>query len=462
MKPLSCPSEPPRGVALVFAMITLTVIAILAVALSSLAVSCNNSINDRKDLGQSLLLADTGVSLAAAQLSANFDLVINNGGKLPFAPFSNATSILWPQGSTSSSAVGVITVTLTYIDAGNVMVNSTGKVLNRNSLKNSGVQDNDREIHAAFVKGLPTGYFPVGAFGKLDLTAHGNIFTDSYRADRKDPSTGALMTYAQQVAAAPAIAAAYDAQGNLIHGAFAAGTQQAYDWSPLGDMGNIGSNGPLSTVGALTIYGSATPGVGQTVTGGGTITGSTAPELSPYPLPPVSYLPPAGLAVTSVSGTLDSGTYRFASWPSQNVTVTGKVIVYLDGNFDQNGQKSLTIAPGGSLIIYMGGSSTFTLNGGGIINQSTVPSNFNIISASTGAVKLSGGAVFYGGVYAPNADVTVTGNADSYGAVIGKTTDLGGTAAWHWDQSAQSPAFHFPVLLASWFEVDAVTHVPFQ
>jgi hypothetical protein len=226
----------------------------------------------------------------------------------------------------------------------------------------------------------------------------------------------------------------------------------------LGNNGDVGSNGGVSAVGALVIYGDATPGPGQTVTGGGLVTGSTSPSPTPWVLDQPVYSVPAGLAVTALTGTVGAaGTTtvkRLSSWPSTDVTIQGNVTIYLEGDFSQNGHDEITIAPNAKLTIYQS-TGTFTLNGGGVVNGSNKkPGDFTLISTSNAAVKLAGGAEFYGTVYAPKAPVTVIGNADSYGAIVGSTIDLGGTADFHYDTAAKSPAIVTTVSVAAYRELD--------
>jgi hypothetical protein len=240
--------------------------------------------------------------------------------------------------------------------------------------------------------------------------------------------------------------------------AFTAAELATFRTTSLGNNGDVGSNGGVSAVGALVIYGDATPGPGQAVTGGGLVTGSTSPSLAPWTLDQPTYTPPAGLAVgtlTPTVGAVGSTTVmRLSSWPSTDVTIQGNVTIYLEGDFTQNGGKAVTLASGAKLTIYQS-TGTFTLNGGGVVNGSNKkPGDFTLISTSTSTVKLAGGAEFYGTVYAPKAPVVVIGNADSYGAVVGSTVDLGGTADFHYDTAARSPAIVTNVSVAAYRELD--------
>jgi hypothetical protein len=84
-----------------------------------------------------------------------------------------------------------------------------------------------------------------------------------------------------------------------------------------------------------------------------------------------------------------------------------------------------------------------------------IPSNFNIISNTTGDVRINGNSTFYGTVVAPYATVRVNGSAEKFGAVLGKEMILLGTGGFHWDMAARSPAFNPTVLLLSYREISA-------
>jgi hypothetical protein len=66
-----------------------------------------------------------------------------------------------------------------------------------------------------------------------------------------------------------------------------------------------------------------------------------------------------------------------------------------------------------------------------------IANNFLVNYAGTGTVKLSGNTSTYMTVYAPNADINITGGSDIYGALIGRTIrNLGGTA-FHYDKNTK-------------------------
>lgn len=97
----------------------------------------------------------------------------------------------------------------------------------------------------------------------------------------------------------------------------------------------------------------------------------------------------------------------------------------------------LNVAGGGSAS-----SAPIVMNGNSNINNySLVPSTLQILYAGTGDLTLNGGAAGAALLYAPNASVSFSGNADFYGAVVAQTIkDMGG-AAIHYDRRLQNQFF---------------------
>jgi hypothetical protein len=55
------------------------------------------------------------------------------------------------------------------------------------------------------------------------------------------------------------------------------------------------------------------------------------------------------------------------------------------------------------------------------------------------SVVQAGGSDFYGVIYAPTVPVRVSGTADYYGAVVGKTLRIGTNAGIHFDEAIGLP-----------------------
>lgn len=238
----------------------------------------------------------------------------------------------------------------------------------------------------------------------------------------------------------------------------------AFRTSTAGANGDVGTNGSISAVGALVIFGDATPGPGGTVTGGGTITGSTAPAPQPWALnQPIITIPtsgitgnslPSGNSAVTLGVTGSNTTYVFSAMDSRDYTMQGHVTIYLTGDFINNGNDKITVSAGSDLTIYQT-AGTFTMNGGGIVNAANMnPNDFTLVSTSSSTVRIAGNNTFYGTVYAPNAPVVLTGTAETYGALVGRSMDISGTSDFHYDVAATSPGIVQTISLVSYREMD--------
>jgi len=120
---------------------------------------------------------------------------------------------------------------------------------------------------------------------------------------------------------------------------------------------------------------------------------------------------------------------------SQVMYITGHAVLYISGNISLVGQSSIYIAPGASLEVYAGGSST-TLGGTGIVNDSGLSANFAYHGLPTNtSMNYSGTSAFVGTINAPNAAFSLGGTADLYGAAIVKSFNSTGGASIHYDEA---------------------------
>jgi len=109
-----------------------------------------------------------------------------------------------------------------------------------------------------------------------------------------------------------------------------------------------------------------------------------------------------------------------------------------------NGNSNLVIDPGGPVFMNVAGVGVTTpidLTGGSLSNPSFDPTNFHISYGGTGEVKFNGGAQTAVLVYTPNADVTVNGGGDVYGAITAATVKDTGGAHFHYDRRGQNDFF---------------------
>jgi hypothetical protein len=116
---------------------------------------------------------------------------------------------------------------------------------------------------------------------------------------------------------------------------------------------------------------------------------------------------------------------------------------YVVNSLSLGAQVEIVLDGPGPVIFQIAGVGVATpldMTGGSVTNATYNPTALQFIYGGTGAVKLAGGSASAALLYAPQATVTIVGNADFYGAVVaGKVTDMG-VAAIHYDRSLQNSA----------------------
>jgi hypothetical protein len=87
-----------------------------------------------------------------------------------------------------------------------------------------------------------------------------------------------------------------------------------------------------------------------------------------------------------------------------------------------------------------GQTTPISINGNSIANSTYDPTKLQFIYGGSGNVFIGGGSTTACLVYAPNADVTITGNGDIYGAVVGGRVNIPGSANLHYDRNLENSA----------------------
>jgi hypothetical protein len=264
--------------------------------------------------------------------------------------------------------------------------------------------------------------------------------------------------------------ASYDSNGATP------GTPPAIDnWG-----GNVGTNGNLGLSGNPTIVNGtlSTPraGVGNctqnnvtavTIQGKATVTGGLVqlPQEVEYddPEPIVPTPPTVSHSFTSGSGcpagvlhcAASAGGATFTPpTPTTvvsmgNVTANGGATIHLNAGIYEinsislNGNSNLVI-DSGPVIFRVEGAGVGTpisLNGGNVSNTTYVSSNLQFIYGGTGVVRTNGGAATSMLIYAPNAEVDLSGNANFYGAIVGGTVEVSGGAKIVYDRALENTVF---------------------
>jgi hypothetical protein len=228
--------------------------------------------------------------------------------------------------------------------------------------------------------------------------------------------------------------------------------------------GNIGANGNLAENGSkTTIYGTlSTPDTGVGNCSGGNVTAWTSngnaqvtgglvklPQIVSFPTP---VIPPPGTTNESINSatTLAPGSYGDITLSGQGVLTLTPGVYNINSISGSGANTALLIGPDpithlyGQVTINVTGNNQTTpvsLTGNGLENPTLNPANLQINYAGTGTIKIAGNSSAAAVIYAPNANVTLTGGSDFYGAILGQNvTDAGGTAI-HYDLNLSNNTF---------------------
>ena len=203
--------------------------------------------------------------------------------------------------------------------------------------------------------------------------------------------------------------------------------------------GNIGSNGNITLGGNSSVNGDVYYGPGKSVSGG-SVSGNKTVLSAPlsYPNGDSGVYSPTnndnanipswaisnGSALKLTSGqslVLPGGNYYFSSFNmagGSSLSFTGPATIYCYTNFIMSGNTQTSGAAPGNLKLVM------------------VPNPYG--GSPPGFVSIGGSAAFYGSIYAPQSDVTLSGTGDIYGSVLGLTVSMTGTSGIHYDLSLDS------------------------
>jgi len=214
--------------------------------------------------------------------------------------------------------------------------------------------------------------------------------------------------------------------------------------------GSVCSDGDVKVHGDAEIYGDARAGVNGEVTvdGNPTITGNIGNRVKPLDLPSVDASPyqysnnnsslPEVLRLNAqgngnhwVSPVDNQGDFKLNAGDIYNMP--GGTYYFRDMLL--NGGAILNIT--GDVTIYV--TRDLTFNGGSFVNNVTNKAeNLTIMMSSPGSVaNIVFGTPFYGVLYAPDTDVTISGDADVYGAVVANNLRVTGNALGHYDESLE-------------------------
>lgn len=123
----------------------------------------------------------------------------------------------------------------------------------------------------------------------------------------------------------------------------------------------------------------------------------------------------------------------FSVGGSSTLNVNGDVVIYCGGDFSVAGSGKVMIISG-SLKVYVENDASIV--GSGEFNVNTGdPSRLELYALGNGDVSITGSAVIYGRIHAPNSPLSITGSAQLFGTYQGYAASITGSAKFHQDQA---------------------------
>ena len=233
-----------------------------------------------------------------------------------------------------------------------------------------------------------------------------------------------------------------DVGGDIVTDSYNSGGTLLYQPSMARDRGSVCSDGPATIHGGPIVRGDARAGKGQPIRVDGTsvVTGSIGNRLEPLNLPPVDASEAAAMNDNDSAPPVWQGTaWRDPLRANGDFSLNaGEVYdlppgTYYLRNVILNGGSTLNIS--GLTKIYISG--TLKRAGGCTVNNSTkIAANLEIYSTG-GTIDVTSDNPFYGVIYAPHSRVTVNASSDLFGAIVGRTLKISGTAGGHYDEALE-------------------------
>jgi len=345
-----------------------------------------------------LNLAEAGVERAIWELNKG-DIATWSGTLLE--RHLTLTSIATNDGKT----VGDVDIVVTNPASDNPVVGTTGRVAW------IGGRTVSRSLRVVLKHGFKS-HFDFGIFGDEGFDLHGDAYTDSYNSQ----------------------VGLYDPLHPNDRGDVGTNADQRWDVALLN---NTRVNGN-----AISGF-QSDPEVVIRLANNAMITGTKSaletPKLLPVYPPPL--LTDRG-ALSIPTGSYDtlitaSGKYTSLSLAANSkVTISGKVTLFVDGNFTMNSNTTIDILPGSEVEIILG-NGTFTQQSNTQINNLTMdPHNLAILgTASFHNMNWQSNSALYGVVYVPEANVDYAANSDLFGSIVCNYIHMSSNAGIHYDES---------------------------
>ncbi len=387
------------GSALVVTLCTIGIIGIALAAHLDMTATQNRSVARSEAWNSSLVMAETGIEEAVQALYRNS---------------TNGTA-LTGQGWVSNGTVFTLSRAFDSGRYSMIISNSSTPVIYSTGYRTTPLGTNEisrtvratTQINALFAKGLL-------AKGTISL-GNGNVSSFDSAID-----------------------------GNFVRGV--TGARSNGDTTSLTSSISIGPNGGINGHASVEPGGTITAGaqIGPVGTAG-TQAGYTSFSASgtiPNVVLPSGVGSGLGTAIggkTVFSGSIDSGVWNCAgSLPAITVSAGAHVVMFVGGSVSFSGNGGISIDATSSLTIYLAGS--LSLSGNAFINNAGNALNFGIYGLpSCTSISVSGNGVLTAVIDAPQADLTFNGAGNRGGfagaAIVNSATFNGNGTGFHYDEN---------------------------
>jgi Tfp pilus assembly protein PilX len=472
-----------KGYALLFALLLVLVISVMATALMFLSQSETWSSMNYRMMSQARYGAESGLNAAADFIVSQYKPP-TTGGADSLALYDTTKSPVTLAGTQTPVVLSANSAIPSTYPVGSVVTAFQNALSNPGNLVAGNTTVNYNATATLLSMGTVNSYGNTLTVQMWQITADGTI--DGMRNAKEEVT--AVME--QQVTPATVYAAFATASGCGAMAFSGGGVTDSYDsslltvdaagvatppasFSTFG--GNAGSNGNLAENGApTTIYGTfSSPDTGVGNCSGGNVPAWTdngnaqvagglvkLPQIVTFPSPLITAPQPGAPNESVNTGDITATPVTCGMTFAPNATGYGDInlnghgvlcltpgVYNINSISDTGANTGVVIVPYttgpltgqyGQVVLNVTGNGQTTpisLTGNGLQNPTLNPADLQINYAGTGTVKIAGNSESAMVIYAPNANVTLTGGSDFYGAVLGNTvTDAGGTAI-HYDRN---------------------------
>lgn len=432
LKPGIKENDPDKGFVLLVSLIVTFVVGMVAAGLIGVTLQEYRLAMRSSAYSKALRAAESGVNLVCEE----FVRQINAGGSL--SGFSTNGVLTNTSGTVISSYAASASVSGSDI----YVITSTGQV----SLAGATIP---RTIRVSLQKIGDPSPFKYGIMSKAAIHMGGSVMADSY--DSTDPAKSTNGQYDPAKASKNATLATLSTANPAV---------------------KADGGAQLGGIGVISVVAGATVDIAHWLYFPGTITYDAAqamPDVSvPFSMPPSGAINvgpwPNQAQTITVSGLQNMSVSNFSVTASGNLTVSGagRLRIYVDGKTTVSGSGRIQIVPSPStadLKVEIYANDSVNIAGSGLLNNTYRAANCSIWGTTNcTSIKVTGNSGYIGTIYAPAAEVDLSGSSAAMGAFLGGSVKFTGDTRYYIDESligvsSSSSSSAKPYKLISWTEL---------